>query len=290
MSTDNDHLLELIGKGDTLRALNQLYTDSAPTGGRLALNRALYGAAGDGGEGLLDTALETQRARLGTLDERDRATAIFNLGCIALSQDDVDEAILRFGEVLEMEPQHVMARHNLAYAHELMAETDEARREYEAVLAQNPASALTRLNLAQLKLQGGDVEAGVADLEALHRSDGDNMGVLLYLCRGLLERGGEDDLRAVLERLEASAEAMRYVDLQECRAFALFQLGDLDGAEQAFRQLLETSADNLFAITGMLKVLGQRNDYKGMKPFAERHQALDASDAGAAMLTDLAAE
>ncbi len=290
MSTENDRLLDLIGKGDTLQALNLLYKESGHTDARLAVNRALYGASGDAHDDAIAAALARQQAGLNALDERGRATALYNLGCFALNQDDVVEARIRFAEVLELEPQHLMARHNLAYAHELLAETDDARREYRAVLAQNPACALTRLNLAQLQLQEGDVAGGLAELEALHRTDPDNMGVLLYLCRGLLQRGSEADLRSVLERLEGSADARRYVDLQECRAYALYQLGDLDAAEPAFRALLETSADNLFAISGMIKVLGQRGDYTAMKPYVERRKALDPSDAVAALLSDLAGD
>ena len=288
MSTENDRLLDLIGKGDTLQALHLLYNGAGSPSARLAVNRALYGAGGEVHDDILESAQEQHQAGLNSLDARDRATALYNLGCFALHQDDVMQARMRFAEVLELEPQHLMARHNLAYAHELLAETDDARREYQAVLAQNPACALTRLNLAQLQLQEGEVAGGLAELEALHRADPDNMGVLLYLCRGLLQRGGEPDLRGVLERLDGSADALRYVDLLECRAYALFQLGDLDAAEKAFRALLETSADNLFAITGMIKVLGQRGDYPGMQPFVERRQAREPSDAVAALQADLA--
>ena len=46
MSSENDRLLALIGKGDTLQALNVVYTGEGG-GSRLALNRALYGPAGE---------------------------------------------------------------------------------------------------------------------------------------------------------------------------------------------------------------------------------------------------
>jgi len=288
MSTENDRLLELIGKGDTLQALHLLVNAGSSEGARLAVNRALYGAAGNGSGDTIDSAREQSQSGLNALNERDKATALFNLGCFSLHQDDVQEARIRFAEVLELEPQHIMARHNLAYAQELLAETADARREYQAVLAQNPDMVLTRLNLAQLQLQEGDVEGGVAELEALNDADPANMGVLLYLCRGLVQRGSEADMRTVLERLAASSDAGRYVDLQECRAYALFQLGETDAAEAAFRELLEASADNLFAITGMIKVLGQRGDYEGMKAYVGQRQALDPAEAVGALQADLA--
>jgi tetratricopeptide (TPR) repeat protein len=288
MSSENDRLLELIARGDTLQALELLFAESAPAGARLAMNRALYGPAGEDHEERIRAAEQQQRTALSALSGAQQAAAHFNLGCFALAQDDVLEARLRFAEVLELEPGHLMARHNLAYAHELLAESDEARREYEAVLEQNPDCVLTRLNLAQLALSEGDYEAGLEDLEALHAAEPGNMGVLLYLCRGLLLRGSAEDLERVLALLGESAGAGHYVDLQECRAYALYQQADLDAAEAAFRELLDANGDNLFALTGMMKVLGQRGDLKGLRPYAERCQAVSPSEATAALVRDLA--
>jgi tetratricopeptide (TPR) repeat protein len=286
MSKENDRLLELIGKGDTLQALNRLYSADPGSDARLAINRALYGPGGEEHGERIREAEQRHRASLGGLSDGDRVTTLYNLGCFALSQDDVVEARLRFAEVLELHPQHLMAHHNLAYAHELLAETDEARREYQAVLDQNPACALSRLNLAQLALQEGDYASGLSALEALHGEDPGNMGLLLYLCRGLLLRGESADFRRVLELVDSEAE--RYVDLQECRAYAQYLLEDLDGAERTFQQLLEAGADNVFALAGMVKVLGQRGDFAGVRAYMKRYQAVNPSESGAELLSELA--
>jgi tetratricopeptide (TPR) repeat protein len=287
MSKENDRLLELIGSGDTLQAVNRLFAEEPGSDGRLALNRALY-TGGEAGSEEIRAADAEHRALLAGQGAEAQTTTLYNLGCFALSQDDVMEARLRFSEVLEREPQHTMARHNLAYAHELLAETDDAHREYQGVLAQNPASPLTRLNLAQLALQEGDAESALRDLEALHRDAPANMGLLLYLCRGLLQRGGAADLRRVLELLEGNAAAERYVDLQECRAYALYQQEDFEQAESAFRKLLDGDPDNAFALAGMIKVLAQRGDFAGMRSYLERYQARNPSESGAELLSDLA--
>ncbi len=118
-----------------------------------------------------------------------------------------------------------MARHNLAYALELLADTGEARAEYERVLAANPASVITQLNLALLDLQEGQYEAGLQRLERLYADDPDNIGLVLYLCRGLLVRGAPGDLEGVLELVGQQADAERYPDLRECRAYALYCTG-----------------------------------------------------------------
>lgn len=288
MSTENDQLLALICSGDTLHVLHRLLAEPAGGGPRLAMNRALYGPAGEASGEQVRAADQVHRERMGALDAEQQVTALYNLGCFALSQDDVMEARLRFAEVLEREPEHVMARHNLAYAHELLAETAEARQEYEAVLARQPDLALARLNLSQLALAEGDHEQGIELLEALHAQAPDNMGLLLYLCRGLLLRATPQDLERVLELLAGSGETGRYVDLQECAAYAHFLLGDLEAAEAAFRALLDADANNVFALTGMMKVLAQRVDLAGLKTYADRLQALFPTEAVAGVMQELA--
>jgi len=289
MSTENDRLLALIANGDTLQALNRLLADPAPTDPRLAINRALFGPVDDATTELVAASVNEHRMQVGGSAGPARVATLYNLGCFALQQDDVLEARLRFAEALELAPEHLMARHNLAYCHELLAESDAARAEYQAVLSQNPDCALTRLNLAQFALQEGDYEAGLEDLEALYADDPGNMGVLLYLCRGLLQRGEAADVERAMALLDQTADAERFVDLQECRAYALFKQGDLEAAEAIFRTLLEAAPDNLFALTGMIKVLGEGGATAELKGYAERYQALQPSESISALLADLAA-
>jgi tetratricopeptide (TPR) repeat protein len=288
MSNENERLLELIGQGDTLQALNLLYASGGDGEPGFALNRALYGPVSDAHDDAVRAAEQAHRGGLAGRSPEERIATLYNLGCFALMQDDVMDARLRFSEVLELDPAHRMARHNLAYAHELLAESEDAEREYRAVLARYPDSGLTRLNLAQLHMQQGDYEAGLEALEALHADAPDNLGVLLYLSRGLLTRGSAPDLARVLQLLEQAPDAESYVDLQECGAYARYLQGHLDEAEHAFRQLLEGGPDNRFALTGLIKVLAQRGAFAELKPIVERYHALAPSEATTALLTDLA--
>lgn len=285
MSNDNDRLLALIATGDTLQAIHQLQAEAGDEA--TALNRALYTPMGEEDAERVRAADQQSREALRNAQGDDLDTALYTLGCLALAQDDIVEARLRFAEVLERNPGHVMARHNLAYAHELLAETDEARREYEAVLAQNGDCTLTRLNLAQLLMQEGDTGTALADMDALNSRNPANMGVLLYFARGLLQRGRPEDVERALELVEMTPDALDFLELQECRAYALLRLERLDEAEQAFGELLAADEHNTFAITGMLKVLAERADFASMRPYAERLAALLPGESVSSLLTEL---
>jgi tetratricopeptide (TPR) repeat protein len=285
---DNDQFLEQIVRGNTLEALNRLYhAPQAAEDGRLLINRALYGARDEDNLERVKGEEERHLAALGEATEKEKAALLYNLGCFSLHLDEILEARIQFDEAVKLQPDNLMARHNLAYAYELMAEFDEAKAEYARVLEQNPGCVLTRLNLAQLRIQEGTYEEGLEELHQLHVQQPDNVGLLLYLCRGLLLRGTTRDLEEVLELLEQHPESSHFLDLRECRAFALYLLGEVDEAERGFNELLEENPDNLFARLGVIKILANRGNLAELTPHLEHYQALNPSEDIASLLRDL---
>jgi tetratricopeptide (TPR) repeat protein len=272
-----DQAFAAIGRGDSLTGLDLLF--AVPGAGddpRIALNRTLYAPARTDGSAI-EEEIEREIGWLNTPDPAQRAIALYNLGCFALFQDDVFEARLRFEDVLELQPDHRPARHNLGFAHELMAEYEAAKAEYRRVLEQEPGFTLSRLSLGQLLLLEGDVEQGLHELRALLASDPGNMGAVLYLCRALLGRGGAAEVQEVRTLLDGRPAWRRFPDLRECHAYAAFLQGDLRGAEQEFRDLLAEDDRNLFARVGLIKALAAREAYEELRGHAERYHALSAS-------------
>lgn len=286
---DNDAFLQQLAQGNTLSALNRLFTAGDGGGSEpMGLNRQLYGPPDEAAAEDLADVQARYLEQLSSAPEVRQAVLLYNLGCIALQQDEVSDARLRFSEVLELEPDHVMARHNLAYACELLAEFEEAEREYETVLAQNPELALSRLNLALLRQQTGDYEAALHELQALYNAEPENEGLLLYLCRALLTRGTTQDIEEVLELLETYPDTERYSDLRECRAYGLYLLGETDEAERSFTALLEENEASAFARMGLIKTLAARGDFRGLEPHARRYHELNPTEETAALLEALA--
>ncbi|HEX7926561.1 MAG TPA: tetratricopeptide repeat protein, partial [bacterium] len=165
----SDSALEMMATADTLEGQKRLFAGAVDPNDRLArLNRCLYGPPG-GDDALIEDEQERLLERLPKATGSTQATLLYNLGCIALYNDDIQDARQRFAEVLKLDGANRFARHNLAYANELLAEYDQAKTQYNAVVAQDPGMVLSRMNLALLRLQLGEVDLALDDLRALHK-------------------------------------------------------------------------------------------------------------------------
>lgn len=279
MTEQNDQFLEHIIKGNILGGLELL--NAGGEGGPLepmALNRLLYGNVEEEQLEVIREAESSLGGKLSEQDDAEKALSYYNLGCFSLVQDDVVSAKDRFAQAVEFAPRHLMARHNLAYAHELLAETEEARGQYQIIRRQMPDCAITRLNLAQLSLQEGDTDAALEELQGLYDQDTGNMGLLLFFCRALLIRAEAEDVEKANQLLGVIPGLKQYPDLHECLAYALYLSGKSDEAEQAFSDLLAENDENLFARLGMIRVLCEKHDFEGVGTHTERYEALNPNE------------
>lgn len=279
MTRDNDQFLESVIKGNILEGLELLYAGEEDEPSHpLILNRLLYGNVEAEQLDILREEEVALAGNLSALEDSEKALAYYNLGCFSLVQDDVVTSKDRFSQAIEIAPQHLMARHNLAYAHELLAETEESRGHYQIIKNQKPECALTRLNLAQLLLQEGDTEGALSELQGLYDRDTGNKGVLLFLCRALLFRGDPEDVEKATGLLEVLPGLKQYPDLHECLALAMFLNGKMDEAEQAFSELLAENDENPFALLGMIKVLCDKSDFEGVEKHAKRYEEVNSTE------------
>ena len=279
MTRDNDQFLESIIKGNILEGLDLLYVEGeGGLSGPLALNRLLYGNVEEEQLEIIREKETSLTETLSALEESEKALAYYNLGCFSLLQDDVVSSKDRFAQAVEFSPQHLMARHNLAYAHELLAEIEEARGHYQIIQEQKPDCPITRLNLAQLWQQGGDTDTALNELQEMYDRDTGNKGLLLFLCRALLSRAEPEDVEKANQFLGVIPDLKQYPDLHECLAYAMYLGGKSDEAEQAFSELLAENDENLFARLGMIRVLCEKNDFEGVEKHTERYEELNPNE------------
>lgn len=123
------------------------------------------------------------------------------------------------------------------------------------------------------------------EVRALYRKDPANMGLLLYLCRALLANGNKEGAKEVVDLLDHSKDWLEFLDLWECRAYALYLLGQTNEAESAFRELLTASPDSLFARLGLIKTLAVRGSFHELKQELERYESMNPPEELQAVMT-----
>ena len=267
--------LDVLAQGDTLRvALLAAEAQHSRGDSCLAVNAALFAP----GSSQADNRIQAEKMRhlelLADAEDRLRAIVLFNLGCFALHQDDILTAKLRFGEAARLRPDHHPSLHNLAHAHELMADFEDAKVELGRALNIKPDCALTKINLATIHLIEGETEAGLALLRELAAADPDNMGVALHLCRSLLERSGREEAEEARRLLEERPHSAHHPELLACRAYAAVLLEHWGEAEALFRELLETEPDSEFARMGLIKALASQEKFHELLEQLEHYRAL----------------
>ena len=285
----HDPIIELIATGNTLQGQKQLFSEpnqpaNSPEETVAVLNRALLAPPSAENAAVIQLAKEDHLSRLGTAHGAELPVLMYNLGCFALYQDDIQEAQLRFQEVLKLDPGNRYARHNLAYTYELMAELAEARSQYEKVAEGPEGLPISRLNQALVRAEDGDIEGAIGELRMLYQSGPHNMGLLLYLCRELLAGKTKEGAQEVVDLLDRRKEWLEFLDLWECRAYALYLLNQTNEAESAFRELLTASPESLFARLGLIKSLAARGSFNELKQELERYASLNPpEDLGAVL-------
>jgi len=279
-------VLELMSSGNTLEALRHLYAlgDSEPLA---RLNRALYAAARDGNDALLMEERERLLVLLTRASGEARAVILYNLGCLALAEDEVVEARLYFRQALAAWPEYLPARHNLAHTCDLLAEEDEAVELYQQVLAAMPEMALSRLNLALIDLELGRRESGLASLRQLLSEQPGNPSFTLHLCRAILATANPSEAAEVPTLLGELNDWQRFPDLRECHAFASYLLNELSEAEAAFRGLLDDDPNNQFARVGLMRILAGREAWQELSSHAEALHAAAPTDQTAHLIQQL---
>ncbi len=270
--SDSTEFLRLQRSANTLRALDAL----AGRGGGdplLELNGHLF--APRGAESL--KRIQREQAALFSLldgaEERAQGVIAFNLGCLALSQDDILSAKLRFSEAARLMPEDAAALHNLAVAQELMADFDLAQEALLRALELDPGSELSRLNLALIHREEGDTEEALRLLRDQAKAHPGNPGPLLHLCRTLLARGTEEDSQEIKQLLEDNAGWEQATEIRECLGRALLRLADFEGAAQLFREILAEGRPRPSARIGLIKALAAGEKLEELLEQAQLHES-----------------
>lgn len=275
---DLGELQKLQDDGDTLEVA-RLAGNLAAGGGDsfLTLNAILFAPGTGDPQGRIQKEKARHLELLKHASDPRRAALLYNLGCFALYSDDILTAKLRFGEAARLRPGHYPTLHNLAHAHELMADFEDAQRELERALNVNPGCVLTRINLAGIYMEMGEVDQGLEILRELAAEHPENMSAALYLCRGLLEYAGQESAQEVRTLLEQRSEWKAHAELKIYRAYACYQTEAWEEAETLFGELLEADQGSAFARMGLIKVLARQGRFDESLQHLDRYRDMHPS-------------
>jgi tetratricopeptide (TPR) repeat protein len=181
----------------------------------------------------------------------------------------IDQAIALYERVLELAPDHIESRYNLALAFVELGNDAEAIRQYHRILAANPGHAPTIQNLARLFESRGDIAQALALLrDSLQRLA--HLQLMHQLC-WLLATGPDPELRNGLEAMELAEQLIEKTggeqpEALDARAAANAELGRFDEAvADATRAARIARAQNKVELARSIELRAQL--YRAHMPF-----------------------
>jgi len=180
------------------------------------------------------------------------------LGRVHLDRGDPAAALAAFQAATRADPKNVRAWNNVGIALQTLERIDEAMRTFSHTLTLDPNYALAHFNLARLYNLRGDAKRALEHAQAAVR--GDERMVEGWLLVGDIHRRSRETQPA----LAAYAMAMRAdpasAKARNVHAEMLAEVGLVDEARRAYRQVQEQAPGNLKAALGASLTLPQHYD------------------------------
>ncbi|TAJ18402.1 MAG: tetratricopeptide repeat protein, partial [Planctomycetota bacterium] len=157
--------------------------------------------------------------------------ALVVLGSVSQDVEKLGQAAQCYQRAIDVQPAFDAARARLGFVRARLGETEDARREFSAVLARNPRQPLALLEGARMELNAGEIDAAAPLVERLLEVQPDSAEAH-YVAGQLAEE------QSALEKARTAYE--RAFELDTSHAQALYRLaavretlGDADGAHKA---------------------------------------------------------
>ena len=193
--------------------------------------------------------------------KRDSVYAHNNLGMAFAEQNRLDEAIVEFREVLQIDPLDADGHHNLGNALARQGRLGEAVAQFHEALRIRPDHAKAHYDLGTALAREGDLETALIHFRQSLRYSPQNASAHYNAGRILLDQRqpGEaiNHFRQAL-RIDATHVKARYY-----LAVALAGQGDLEGADKEFREALRVEPKLAEAHAGLARALsaqGKKNE------------------------------
>ena len=179
-----------------------------------------------------------------------------NLGNALLQKGDVDEAIVRFQQALQIKPDFAEAHSNLGNALFQKGKVDEAIAHCQRALQIKPESPEAHNNLGNALLKMGHVDEAIAHYQTALQIKPDSAEARNNLGSALLQKG--DVGEAIAQYQQALQIKPDFAEAHNNLGNALLQKGDVDGAITHLQQALQIKPDDAEAHINLGSALFQK--------------------------------
>ena len=236
--------LTLLAGGDTEGSLEELRLarDLAPEKNLSAAGHFFLGYSYEL-EGNLQAALDEYRkaAKAAPLDGSYHSSIASAL--VALGREE--EALKEYREALELNPNDILARTSLAFLYHENGELEQALAELESALAVSPDDPFVRWFLAEYLIEAGNPQAALDHVEHALAVPGTlpDVRASLLITRGNALDALGDPRSAIADYREALSIDGTLLEAWFQLAAVLENTGDVGGAVEAYRKVIELSGD-----------------------------------------------
>ena len=168
-----------------------------------------------------------------------------NLGIVFFQRGQAAQAIDEYQKALEIKPDFLEARHNLANASASLGRSAEAIEQYQKALEINPDDAAAHNSLGTVLLQQGRPADAIAQYQQALRINPDYAEAHYNLGNALVSRGRLDD--AIDQYQQAVRIRPDYADAQGNLGHALLRAGNVEEAIGHLREALRLMPDSVVA-------------------------------------------
>jgi len=212
--------------------------------------------------------------------------SINNLGIAYHKSNMHGKAIKTFNNALNVEPDNFVVKNNIATAYKTIGEEKKAKEYYRKALFQNPEYVKASLNLSDLYRETGDFDNALQELSRIETLKPDDGEIKIHKAHVYFDKGDFDNAEEIIARsaendsnpaafaLKAllsikkgnQEEAAKYIEkadalepgnlsLKNAKAELYKQQGDLQKAENEFRDILSLNKGTLKASLELVKIL-----------------------------------
>ncbi len=221
---------------------------------------------------------EKAKALLKSLQAQETNTqAVFLLSVLVhLQEEEYDLAVAKAEELVASQDPAEWANQFLGAVYFAAGRNEQARSQLEAVLKSDPDNVGAMIGMARIEARAGSTSNARTWLEKIRRGHAGNIVARIMLAKSYLEEG--DGRKAFDVAREAALKAPDQIQPANLQATAAALLGEWDEAIAGFRHVVELSPENPAALLNLARAYFQIGDEESSQATIDRAAEIAPND------------